>query len=81
VGKHPWRGPAEVTVQDGTGAAGFDPFELPDTIQLWSVDDPYPHLAAARRNGPVQREWPLPQDVATVDEGRDPWFNVLGTTR
>jgi cytochrome P450 len=67
-----------VTVQDGTGAAGFDPFELPDTIQLWSVDDPYPHLAAARRNGPVQREWPLPQDVATVDEGRDPWFNVLG---
>ena len=78
MGKHPWRGPAEVTVQAGTGAAGFDPFELPDTVQLWSVDDPYPHLAAARRNGAVQREWPLPQDVATVDEGRDPWFNVLG---
>jgi len=67
-----------VTLRAGTGAAGFDPFELPDTVQLWSVDDPYLHLAAARRNGPVQREWPLPQDVATVDEGRDPWFNVLG---
>ena len=78
MGKHPWRGPAEVTLRAGTGAAGFDPFELPDTVQLWSVDDPYLHLAAARRNGPVQREWPLPQDVATVDEGRDPWFNVLG---
>ena len=78
MGKHAWRGPAEVTLRAGTGAAGFDPFELPDTVQLWSVDDPYLHLAAARRNGPVQREWPLPQDVATVDEGRDPWFNVLG---
>jgi cytochrome P450 len=66
-----------MTSQDGT-AAGFDPFELPDTIQLWAADDPYPHLAAARRNGPVQREWPLPDDVATVDEERDPWFSVLG---
>jgi len=26
----------------GAGAASFDPFELPDTIQLGSVDDPYP---------------------------------------
>jgi cytochrome P450 len=67
-----------VTDQAGTGAAAFDPFELPDTIQLWAADDPYPHLATARRNGPVQREWPLPDDVATVDEDRDPWFNVLG---
>lgn len=62
----------------GTGAAPFDPFELPDTIQLGAADDPYPHLAAARRNGPVQREWPLPDDVGTGDEGQDPWFNVLG---
>jgi cytochrome P450 len=56
----------------------FDPFELPDTIQLGTADDPYPHLAAARRNGPVQLEWPIPDDVVTVDEERDPWFNVLG---
>jgi cytochrome P450 len=67
-----------VTVQAGAGAAGFDPFELPDTIQLGTADDPYPHLAAARRRGPVQLEWPLPEDVGTVDEDRDPSFNVLG---
>ena len=61
----------------GTGA-GFDPFELPDTIQLGAAEDPYPHLAAARRNGPVQQEWPLPDDVGTRDDDRDPAFNVLG---
>ncbi len=67
-----------MSAEVGTGAAAFDPFELPDTIQLGAADDPYPHLAAARRNGPVQREWPLPDDVGTVDEDQDPWFNVLG---
>jgi cytochrome P450 len=67
-----------MTVDAGTGATGFDPFELPDTIQLGTADDPYPHLAAARRKGPVQLEWPLPDDVGTFDEDRDPTFNVLG---
>jgi cytochrome P450 len=67
-----------LTVDAGPGAAGFDPFELPDTIQLGTADDPYPHLAAARRNGPVMLEWPLPDDVGTFDEDRDPSFNVLG---
>ncbi len=61
--------------------ADFDPFELPDTIQLGAVEDPYPHLAVARRKGPVQREWPLPDDAGTVDENFqnvDPAFSVLG---
>jgi cytochrome P450 len=77
-GGHRSRGRVEVTGPAGTGAAGFDPFELPDTIQLGGADDPYPYFAAARRNGPVQREWPLPDDVATLDEDGDPSFSVLG---
>ena len=67
-----------MTIDDAAATAGFDPFELPDTIQLGTADDPYPHLAAARRKGPVQLEWPLPDDVGTIDEVRDPSFNVLG---
>ena len=65
-------------IESGAPVAGFDPFELPDTIQLGTADDPYPHLAAARRKGPVQLEWPLPDDVGTVDGDRDPSLNVLG---
>jgi cytochrome P450 len=65
-------------IESGAPVASFDPFELPDTIQLGTADDPYPHLAAARRKGPVQLEWPLPDDVGTVDGDRDPSFNVLG---
>ena len=59
-------------------AKGFDPFELPDTIQLGTVDDPYPLLAAARRKGPVQLEWPLADDVGAAASDRDPAVNVLG---
>ncbi|HEV3451626.1 MAG TPA: cytochrome P450 [Acidimicrobiia bacterium] len=59
-------------------APGFDPFVLPDTIQLGAVEDPYPHLAVARRRGPVQVGWPLPVDPGSADEGADPWFSVLG---
>jgi cytochrome P450 len=66
----------------GTDAISFDPFELPDTIQLGGVDDPYPALAVARRKGPVQVEWPLPDDVAPVDEALEKdderWWSVLG---
>jgi cytochrome P450 len=56
----------------------LDPFEVPDTIQLAAVEDPYPHLAAARRRGPVQLEWPLPVDVAAPEVIDDPGYNVLG---
>jgi cytochrome P450 len=57
---------------------GFDPFELPDTIQLGGVDDPYPYLADARRRGSVLLEWPFPEDIAAYDPDQDPSFNVLG---
>jgi cytochrome P450 len=67
-----------VTSHSSADVEDFDPFELPDTIQLGAVDDPYPHLAVARRKGPVQLEWPLPDDVGTVDENVDPAFSVLG---
>ncbi len=67
-----------MTVDTDVEAAGFDPFELPDTIQLGTAEDPYPHLAAARRKGPVQLEWPLPDDVGTGEDDREPSFNVLG---
>ena len=64
------------------GVETFDPFELPDTLQLSAVSDPYPYLAAARRQGPVQLEWPLPADAVAVEGGEreadEPWFNVLG---
>ncbi len=62
----------------GAEARGFDPFELPDTIQLGSVEDPYPGLAAARRKGPVQLEWPLADDMAAAALDGDPWISVLG---
>jgi cytochrome P450 len=55
----------------------FEPFELSDTIQSGSVYDPYPYLARARRKAPVQREWPLPEDVGLSPEGATV-FNVLG---
>jgi cytochrome P450 len=65
-----------------TGVDTFDPFELPDTLQLSNIDDPYPYLAAARRRGPVQLEWPLPEDAVPIEgnehEAEEPWFNVLG---
>jgi cytochrome P450 len=67
-----------MTTPVDAAARGFDPFELPDTIQLGTADDPYPHLAAARRKGPVQLDWPLPDDVGTFDEDREPSFSVLG---
>ena len=59
-------------------ASSFDPFELPDTIQLGMIDDPYPQLAAARRKGSVQVDWPLRDELANVDDGPDAGFNVLG---
>ncbi len=58
-------------------SATFDPFEPPGTIEPDAVDDPYPYLAAARRKGPVQTEWPLPRDV-TATPPDEPSFCVLG---
>ena len=67
----------------GADPAPFDPFELPDTIQLGGIDDPYPHLTAARRRGSVLAEWPFPNDVVAIDEGvegsaAEASFNVVG---
>jgi cytochrome P450 len=66
----------------GAEPTPFDPFELPDTIQLGGIDDPYPYLAAARRRGPVLAEWPFPNDVVAVDDAVTPpenvSFNVVG---
>jgi cytochrome P450 len=59
-------------------SVAFDPFELPDTIQLGSDSDPYPLLAAARRRGSVQLEWPLADDLAHDASGEDPYVSVLG---
>ena len=70
-----------VAVETSDDAAPLDPFEIPDTIQISEVSDPYPYLAAARRLGPVQPRWPLPADaVPIVDEepGDDESFSVLG---
>jgi cytochrome P450 len=68
-----------MSTDTGRAVFGFDPFELPDTIQIGGVDDPYPALAAARGKGSVLREWPLPDDITTVDDSNDDqWFNVLG---
>lgn len=62
---------------DESSAAAVDPFEPPGTIEPDAVDNPYPYLAAARRKGPVQTEWPLPRDVAASPPA-EPGFCVLG---
>jgi cytochrome P450 len=76
----------QTTDQDSTSTrvatvtTTFDPFELPDTLQLGGVDDPYPHLAAARRRGAVRSEWPFDDDLVGGDEqqGYAAVVNVLG---
>lgn len=55
-----------------------DPFELPDTLQLGSAEDPYPHVAAARRRNAVQTEWPLPMDSTLSTPDDQPSYCVLG---
>jgi cytochrome P450 len=60
---------------DESGAKGFDPFEPPGTIEPDAVDDPYPYLAAARRKGSVQTDWPWPLDEPPPNA---PSFCVLG---
>jgi cytochrome P450 len=58
----------------GAERPAFDPFELPDTIQLGGIDDPYPHLAEARRRGSVLAEWPFPSDVVAIEQASDEPF-------
>lgn len=58
----------------GADSPAFDPFELPDTIQLGGIDDPYPYLAEARRRGSVLAEWPFPSDVVAVEQASDEPF-------
>lgn len=60
---------------DEFGAARFDLFVPPGTMEPGAVDDPYPYLAAARRRGSVQTEWPFPLDERPPEE---PNFCVLG---
>lgn len=65
----------------GADSPAFDPFELPDTIQLGGIDDPYPYLAEARRRGSVLAEWPFPSDVVAVEQASDePYtsYSVVG---
>jgi len=54
--------------------------ELPETLQIGTIQDPYPALAAARERGPVQTEWPFAEDGIDVEgfaEGL-PAVSVLG---
>ncbi|MBV8951498.1 MAG: cytochrome P450 [Actinobacteria bacterium] len=59
-----------------------DPGELgapgpaPPALQSDELEDPYPHLAAARRHGAVTTTWPLP--VATGAPELGPIYSVLG---
>jgi cytochrome P450 len=72
--------PTNENAARGSAMVAFDPFELPDTLQLGTTDDPYPYFAEARRRAPVQANWPLPYDVGTAATG-DPAqqsFCVLG---
>src|SRR5262249_45960837 len=68
----------QMTSESGTEAPGFDPFELPDTIQFDGVDDPYPYLAAARREGPVLLGWPFPLDLTERDPDAPAGISVVG---
>jgi len=54
--------------------------ELPETLQIGTIEDPYPALAAARRRGPVQTEWPFAEEGFEVDGNASgpPSVSVLG---
>jgi cytochrome P450 len=67
-------------VSGSQSPAELDPFELPDTIQF-GVDDPYPVLAEALRQGTVQRGFSLAPDSEfdTVGpSGPEDWVSVFG---
>lgn len=66
-------------MQDTPQHVDLDPFGLPDTLQTATDENPYPHFAAARRQGAVTFDWPLP---GMFEESFDPDLprsaNVLG---
>jgi cytochrome P450 len=67
-----------MNTEDDTLAPRSDPFELSDTAQFEAPPyDPYLYLAEARRKGPVQEEWPLPDDIGLSPKGQTV-INVLG---
>ncbi len=45
------------------------PVAAPPTLQGDPLDDPYPHLAAARRRGAVSTTWPLPVETGAPEPG------------
>src|SRR5437660_405694 len=51
------------------------PVSVPPALQSDEFDDPYPHLAAARRRSAVATAWPLP--VATGAPELGPIYSVL----
>jgi cytochrome P450 len=54
--------------------------DLPETLQIGTIDDPYPDLAAARRRAPVTTDWPF-RDEGIQTEGFEdglPSVSVLG---
>jgi cytochrome P450 len=55
-----------------------DPYELPDTLQLGPPQDPYPHVAEARRRNAVQTQWPLPMDATLSTPNDQPSYCILG---
>ena len=54
--------------------------ELPETLQIGSIEDPYPYLAAARQRGPVHTEWPFADEGFEADGFADgpPAVSVVG---
>jgi cytochrome P450 len=54
--------------------------ELPETLQIGSIEDPYPYLAAARERGPVTADWPFAEEGFNTEGFDDgpPAVSVLG---
>ena len=59
---------------NGPSALPAEP-AAPPPLQSDAFGDPYPHLAAARRNGAVATTWPLPPDAGAPGPG--PIYSVL----
>jgi cytochrome P450 len=54
--------------------------ELPETLQIGSIEDPDPYLAAARERGPVTADWPFAEEGFNTEGFDDgpPAVSVLG---
>ena len=51
------------------------PVSVPPPLPSDELEDPYPHLAAARRRGAVATAWPLPEATGALELG--PIYSVL----